>query len=135
MTGKFWLRVPRLLATIASVLSLTVCVQAQEPANACLLQKVTGLPLDEFAGWFTTTVLINDHPVIMLVDTGAEHSAISPELAKRLRLPLDRRTTHNVHGVGGDMNAAHPVIAHSFRAGKGRSIRPKKEITLVIFGV
>jgi len=120
MTGGIRLRL--LLAAIASLLGLTVCAHAQVPANPCSLGFVTRLPLNESTGWFTTTVRINDHPVIMLVDTGAAHTAISPELAKQLRLPQDRRTRLTVHGVGGNMKAAHPVIAHSFQAGKGHLV-------------
>src|SRR5678816_3369216 len=111
-----------LLATAASLLGLPLCVQAQEPSKPCSLRRVTELPLRESANRLTITAHINDHPVVMLVDTGAGHSAISPELAKQLHLPQDRRTRLTVHGLGGDMKVAHPVIAHSFRAGDGHLV-------------
>lgn len=119
MTCNIWPFARRFVATITCLLSLTLCVQAQEPAHSCLLEEVTRLPLNEFAGWFTITASINNHPTIMLVDTAAAHSAVSPELAKQLRLPQDRHAKLVVHGVGGELKAAHPVIAHSFRAGRG----------------
>lgn len=86
------------------------------------MKRVTQLPLNEAGGWFTTTVLINDHPAIMLIDTGASHTAISPELAKQLRLPQDPHTKIVVRGIGGEMKAAHPVIARSFQAGAGHLV-------------
>jgi clan AA aspartic protease (TIGR02281 family) len=128
MTGGIWPHA-RLFATLAGLLGLTVCVQAQVPAKACLLSKVTDLPLDETAGWFSTTVRINDHPVVMLIDTGASHSTISAEVAKQLHLPEDRRNKITVHGIGGDMKAAHPVIAHSFQAGAGHLVDYELSVT------
>jgi len=89
------------------------------------------LPLRESANRFTITAHINDHPVVMLVDTGAGHSAISPELAKQLHLPQDRRTRLTVHGLGGDMKVAHPVIARSFRAGNGHLVDYEFEVANV----
>ena len=120
MAGNPWLRAQRGLATIAGLLGLTLCVHAQEPANSCLLTSVARLPLNESAGWFTTTVSINEHPVTMLIDTGSAGSAISPELAAQLHLPQDRRRKFGVYGIGGEIKAAHPLIAHSFGLGGGR---------------
>jgi len=120
MSGSARLRARWFLATAMSLLPL--CVQAQELAKSCSLKRVTALALNESANQFTTTVRINDHPVTMLIDTGAGHSAISPELVKQLHLPEDRRTKIAVHGIGGDMKVAHPVIAHSFRAGDGHLV-------------
>jgi predicted aspartyl protease len=112
----------RLVAAIACLFGLTICAQAQAPANSCSLAKVTQLPLGENRGWFTTTVRINDHPVVMVIDTGAAHTAVSPELVKQLHLPQDRHSKLIVHGVGGDRQAAYPVIAHAFRAGAGHLV-------------
>src|ERR1700742_1330617 len=122
MTGNFrhWTR--NFVAAAASLFGLTLCAQAQQPGNACSLASVMRMPLDVSGAWFTTTAAINGHPVVMLIDTGAAHSAISPELAKQLHLPEDRHTKIVIHGVGGDMKAAHPVIAHSFRAGRGNLV-------------
>jgi len=120
MTGNPCLRARRVLATLASLLGLTLCVHAQEPANSCSLKSVARLPLNESAGWFTTTVSINEHPVTMLIDTGSAGSAISPELAAQLHLPQDRRRKFGVYGIGGEIKAAHPLIAHSFGLGGGR---------------
>lgn len=126
MSGSVRLSARWLLATAISLLPL--CVQAQEPAKSCSLKRVTALALNESANQFTTTVRINDHPVTMLIDTGAGHSAISPELVKQLHLPQDRRTKITVHGIGGDMKVAHPVIAHSFRAGDGHLVDYELEV-------
>jgi predicted aspartyl protease len=120
MTGTIGSRVRLFLATVSSLLCLTLRIQAQEPSTSCSLTSVARLPLDESAGWFTTTVSINEHPVTMLIDTGAAGSAISPELAARLRLPQDRRKKIGVYGIGGEMKAAHPLIAHSFQLGGSR---------------
>jgi len=122
MTGNIRRPARRYLATIACLFGLTISAQAQAEANVCSLGFVTRLPLSQVAGWFTTTVRINDRPVVMLIDTGAVHSAVSEELARELRLPEDRHTNIIVNGVGGEMKAAHPVIAHSFRAGTGHLV-------------
>jgi predicted aspartyl protease len=119
MTGYFRHCARNLVAVVAGLLGLTLGAQAQQSENTCSLASVMRMPLDVSGAWFTTTAAINGHPVVMLIDTGAAHSAISPELAKQLRLPEDRHTKIVIHGVGGDMKAAHPVIAHSFRAGHG----------------
>jgi len=120
MTGTHWLVAP--VAIIACWLGLTPAALAQEPAKACSLGFVTRLPLNEVAGLFTTTVSINDHPIVMMIDTGAAHSAVSGDLAAQLRLPEDHNTKIIVNGVVGEMKAAHPVIAHSFRAGAGHLV-------------
>jgi len=130
MTGGPLVR--RFLAAIAGLLGLTVCAQGQAPANSCSLGRVTQLPLNESMGWFTTTVSINGRPVIMLIDTGASHTAVSPELAKQLRLPEDRHEKIVVHGVGGDMKAAHPVIARSFQAGNGHLVNYELAVANVL---
>jgi len=128
MSGSIWLRARWLLAIAVGLLGLPLCVQAQEPPKSCSLRRVTELPLNESANRFTITAHINDRPVVMLVDTGAGHSAISPELVKRLHLPQDRRTSITVHGMGGDMRVAHPVIARSFRAGDGHLVNYEFEV-------
>ena len=107
-------------------------VQAQEPRNACSLTSVARLPLNQNKSLFTTTVRINEHPVTMVVDTGAGHSAISTELAALLRLPQNRHKKITVHGVGGEMKASYPVIARAFQLGDRHLAN--YELTLVNMG-
>jgi clan AA aspartic protease (TIGR02281 family) len=55
----------------------------------------------------------------MMIDTGAARSSISSELAAQLHLPQSRSRKITVHGIGGEMKAARPVVAHDFRLGNG----------------
>jgi predicted aspartyl protease len=106
------------IATTASLLS-SGTLYAQEPAASCSLRSVARLSLNESAGRFTTTVNINDHPVVMLIDTGAAYSAISPESAAQLGLPQNMHKKIVVHGIGRELRIDHPVVAHSFNLGDG----------------
>ena len=109
----------RLVAALAGLSGIASSAQAQEPAAGCSLTTVASLPLGEYGGWFTTPVSINGQPVVMMIDTGAAHSSVSSEVAAQLHLPQSRSRKVTVHGIGGEIKAAHPVVARDFRLGNG----------------
>lgn len=85
------------MAVLAGVLS----AMALPAASAdCKFKRVGALPVAWEGGRLTLSGSINDTPMRMVVDTGAEQTVVSGALAERLKLPLIHVNNVQV-GVGG----------------------------------
>lgn len=75
------------------------------------------MPLMEERGRMLTPVNIEGQPLMMLIDTGAGGSALSPQTAAALNEEVDSSKTVRVNGIGGQMDRQHPYILRSIRFG------------------
>jgi predicted aspartyl protease len=115
--------------TITRFLGFTLFVQAlfisdtyaQNNAVAddtqCLYAADAELPISEVHGHFVTSISMNDRPVLMLIDTGASRTGLSPKFAESLGLPQDQHKLIHVAGIGGRSSAQHPFLVGSIRLG------------------
>jgi predicted aspartyl protease len=92
---------------------------AQAPAGGpdCKVVRQARLPLRESRGRFSVEVSLDDQTLAMLVDTGAQRAALSPQAADRLRLPIDASQTLHAIGVDGRTVGEHPRVAQTIRFG------------------
>ena len=60
---------------------------------------------------------IETRPFMMLIDSGAGSTALSPQTAESLNESEDRSKTVRVVGIGGHMDTQHPLVLHSLRFG------------------
>ena len=107
------------LAGAGLALLLAGAAGAQTPAGgpACTVMRQAQLPLVESHGRFSVEVSVDDQPLAMLVDTGAQRAAVSPAAASRLQLPLDPSRTFHTIGVDGRTTGEHPRVARTVRFG------------------
>jgi predicted aspartyl protease len=69
--------------------------------EACTVQRVAEVPLTLRDGFLTVPVTIEDKPVTMLIDTGAERTMVTPGTVSALRLDRDRHRRTQIIGTGG----------------------------------
>ncbi|WP_321899903.1 retropepsin-like aspartic protease [Paraburkholderia heleia] len=84
----------------------------------CTVLPDAQMPLIEGHGRMLSPVDIEGRPFMMLIDSGAAGTALSPQTAASLNENEDRSKTIRVGGVGGRMDGSqHPLIVHSIRFG------------------
>jgi len=84
--------------------------------SACQLKLEAKLPMTESFGHYTVPVTIGGRTHPMLVDTGAEGTAILPEIADEWHLREDTSSASRLKGVGG-VSSQHLRIIPSFKFG------------------
>jgi predicted aspartyl protease len=101
------------LAPLLAIANLSAANAGREP---CRVERQAALPL--IGGWRSMLVAaeIDGAPVTMIVDTGAQWTAITPQTVKRLKLPADPWNGGLHRGVGSFSNSVN-AIAGSFRIG------------------
>jgi predicted aspartyl protease len=113
------------LPLLLSVLDMPVAIAAQTGPAPCTLDRQAELPLIGDQGLMLVAAEINGSPVTMIVDTGAQWTAITPETVKRLQLPPDSAHGGLHRGVASFSNNIN-AIARSFKIGglhlEGRSL-------------
>jgi predicted aspartyl protease len=77
---------------------------------ACTVQRVAEVPLTLRNGFLTVPATIDDKPVTMLVDTGAERTIVTPGTVEALRLDRDRHRNTTIYGTGGASFGANAKI-------------------------
>lgn len=93
--------------------------QLPQPVNptGCAIIADAQVPLVESHGRFVSPVVIDEQPLLMLVDTGASGTALSPRMAAALHLNQDPDRRVRVTGVGGQLDSQHPLMLHSIHFG------------------
>lgn len=112
--------IPKARFGLSLALLLAAAGQAALAATApegCRLLRQGEVSLTESHGRFSAPVLIGGQPLPMLIDTGAQRSAISPAAADRLKLPQDKTLTFRSVGIAGPGRAQHPRIAGAVALG------------------
>jgi predicted aspartyl protease len=106
-------------AALLGAIAAASAAHAQAPLGGpdCKIVRQEQLPLLESHGRFSVEVSLDDQPLAMLVDTGAQRAALSRGAADRLRLPTDSSRTLRAIGVGGRTVGEHPRMARTIRFG------------------
>ena len=94
---------------VGLLLLLLVSACAPNPVE-CDLHVVTTMPLEVRNRLLIVTAGIDGKWVRLLVDTGAERTAISKEAADRLGLARDQENMTKMTGVGGTYTAHDAII-------------------------
>lgn len=71
------------------------------PAAACVVDRLTTVPLEDAGPLMLVPVEVNGHPGRFILDTGAALSVVTPAAVERLGLDLDEWTATTLRGVGG----------------------------------
>jgi predicted aspartyl protease len=102
-----------------------IVIAAQAGPEPCAIKRRAELPLIGDRGLMLVAAEINGSPVTMIVDTGAQWTAITPETVKRLELPPDPAHGGLHRGVA-SFSSNINAIARSFKIGglhlEGRSL-------------
>jgi predicted aspartyl protease len=100
------------------VLLLAGCTASPPPAGppVCDLRKAAEIPVTFERGFISVPAMIENKPVTMLVDTGAESSVVTPSAMLALRLQTDRRRHTTIHGAGGTFTTQNALL-QSFEIG------------------
>ena len=116
MTGRNWSRRGTLASAAGLLWSGVAWAQTaapESPADPTAPESLKSV-VDQ-ARRLTTEVFVNGRgPYLFLVDTGADHSVISRELANEIGLPPGPSVM--VHGVAGDITAPSALV-EEFRVG------------------
>ncbi|CAM2194962.1 protein of unknown function [Paraburkholderia kururiensis] len=91
---------------------------AQMPApDHCTVLPDAQMPLSDGHGRVLSPVDVERRPLMMLIDSGAGNTGLSPQTADALNENEDRSKSVRVSGIGGRMDAQHPLVVHSIRFG------------------
>ncbi|NMM03321.1 clan AA aspartic protease [Paraburkholderia sp. RP-4-7] len=101
---------------------MLACAQARaqiattQPDNNCHLTKDATLPLTEISGHYHVPVDIGGQTFLMVVDSGAEDTVLTPEAADLLHLSTDMSKADVIRGVG-DTRSVYPRVLPSLKFG------------------
>jgi Aspartyl protease len=93
-------RWPRRLA-LAGYVMVAAALAGHGASAACLVRQLAVAPLRVHNNVPLLTVMVNDRPATMVLDTGAGRSVVSREAVRRLDLAEDEWVTTTMRGVGG----------------------------------
>ncbi len=105
--------------TLPCLLLLAGCTgapQANKP-QACTVQRAATVPIQLDLGFLTVPATLEDKPVTMLVDTGAERTMLTPSAVQALRLDRDRHRHTTISGTGGALLVSMDATVQSFGFG------------------
>ena len=96
---------------LIGLLLLSACVAVDTP-EACRITRVTELPIRMVSNIPLVEVMINNRPVRLLLDTGADGTVVSEDAFARLGLERDYTLTASTVGLGaGSMNWPSKAVA------------------------
>jgi len=101
-----------------AVLLLAGCTATPSPdaPRACEVRKAADIPVTFDHGTVSVPASIEDKPVTLMVDTGAEASLVTPSAMAALRLQTDRRRRTTIRTAGGAI-ATQNALLRSFAIG------------------
>jgi predicted aspartyl protease len=93
----------RALASLLVMLGIAACAadSAGALAKGCTLDRKADLALRRDRNFMLAPVLLNGRPALLVVDTGAEATTITPAAAAALSLPRDPRHDSVLYGISG----------------------------------
>jgi predicted aspartyl protease len=106
----------RALTLVLLLLGLAACASAPDPpgtlARGCQRERRADLTLQTSRNFLLAPVRLNGHAALLVVDTGAEVTTITPEAAAALGLPRDPHRGSLFIGVSGPMRADNVNLRH-----------------------
>ena len=105
--------------------ALPLNTQAAQPAqgiDACQLKLEATLPMTKVLSHYTVPVDIDGHSYPMMVDSGAERTALEPSIADALQLAEDSDHASESKGIGGSVGYEYPRIIPSLKIGSSEWI-------------
>ena len=101
-----------------AVLLLAGCAATPPPdsGRACEVRKAADIPVSFDHGAISVPASIEDKPVTLMVDTGAEASLVTPSAMATLRLQTDRRHRTTIRTAGGAITTQNALL-RSFAIG------------------
>ncbi len=102
----------RLLAALLLAASLAACTALPAVTAGCRLETAATLPLLIRGGHANVPARLDGHGVLLVIDTGAQRSLITPAAAQALGLPRNPRQRTTIHGVGGTFTSNNALVRH-----------------------
>jgi predicted aspartyl protease len=110
------------LSQALALLPLLLAAACQSPtdlpqtARHCSVQRAGVLPVQLDRGFLLVPGALNHNKVLLLVDTGAEASMVTPQAEMEFRLDRDGRRHTTLHGIGGQITMVNARVT-SFGVG------------------
>lgn len=99
---------------------------AKAAPDACRPTRRVEVPLRAERNFLLAPATLNGHPAMLLVDTGAETTTLTPETVAALRLPADQAEAGDIVGITGTVASANVVLGRLALGGvalaTGRSV-------------
>jgi predicted aspartyl protease len=93
-----------------SLLAAGMAASPQIAARACDIRKAAEIPVSFERGFVSAPATIEDKPVTLLIDTGAESSMVTPTAMAVLRLQADRHQRTTIEGTGGAITTQNALL-------------------------
>ena len=78
--------------------------------QACILTKAADIPVTAERGFISAPATIDDKPVTMLIDSGAESSMVTPSAMQSLQLSQDLHRQTTIRGTGGVIHSQNALL-------------------------
>ena len=93
-----------------------------QASGACQLKLEATLPMTKVLSHYTVPVDIDGHSYPMMLDSGAERTALEPSTADALHLAEDMDQASESKGIGGSVGYEYPRIIPSLKIGSSEWI-------------
>jgi predicted aspartyl protease len=127
----------RTILPLMAVLGMAACAGgdpiARGAGGACALIPLAQMPLKTRANQLLVEARINDQPVTLLVDTGAERTLLTEAAVDHLRLPRDPHHATRTFGIGSPSAAWDARLPNGIVLGPTRF--PVDSVTVGHFGI
>lgn len=125
----------RVALALLTLLGLAACAAAPEPRaeGSCRLVRLAQMPLELRGNMLFVQAKINQAPVTLLVDTGAERTLLTEATVDRLHLPRDYQRATRTYGIGSATASWDAKLPNGIVLGDTRL--PVESVTVGRFGI
>jgi predicted aspartyl protease len=107
-----------LLGAITSSVTTVVAIASGRDRNRCSAKPIGEVTVATLSNAPIVTLFANGHPVVLLLDTGAERTVLTPAVARRIGATAPRiEFEQQIHGIAGSL-AGREVELRSFVVGR-----------------
>jgi predicted aspartyl protease len=93
----------RQLGILTLLLTLLAVSACQSLAGTCAIERQANVPVETAGGLPAVSVVLDGKPATMILDSGAELTALTLEAIKRLNIKFDFAHQATAHGIGAEM--------------------------------
>ncbi len=92
------------------LLLLAGCATAPAGPQACVIEKVLDIPVNEEGGRITVPAVVDGQNVTLILATGAEASMVTPAAMRALQLHTDPQQRTTLTDIGGSMTTQNALL-------------------------
>jgi predicted aspartyl protease len=110
------LEIGRQLWSLTLLLTLLAFSACQSVAGTCAIEPQAAVPVEAAGSVPTVSVILDGKPATLILDSGAERTALTLDALKRLNIRFDFAHQATAHGIGAEMTTVTARI-RSFEIG------------------